>query len=917
MATLAGDLTVRVGADLKGFDRGMGRMERRMHGFGRVASRAALGGVAALGGLGIAALKAAGNFEQSLNIFQAVSGATGREMKSVSALAKQLGADVKLPATSAKDAADAMSELAKGGMSVAEAMSAARGVLQLSAAAEISNAEAATIVSDNLRAFSMSARDAGKVSNLLAAAANATTADMGEMALALKQVASVGALLKMPIEDVSLGLSLLANNGLKGSDAGTSLKQMLLSLKPTTKDAAETIRELNVGAFDSHGKFIGLEAVIGKYREALSHLSQEQQIATLKTIFGSDAVRAAGLIFGSTSAQVEKMKTALGNQTAAADLAAARMKGFNGSMQALKSSLETLAISLGEKLIPAATQLVNWFNAHMPEIQRAIEAAMEGIGKALDAAGRAHERLRVVVEREWPRIQSAAQKVSDFYKQDVEPSFKDTNRKIDQDFLGLRSLVAGRLTGIAVNLKNAGLVWRDISGAAMAALRGDWDRAWMHLGNLVRDGLALAKSVMLSKFEEFYGLGFRLGRGIVGKIGEGLANVAQAVGAKLQAIRGAIADAAAAAYEWATGIGRQIVGGVLAGLGGLAGAVKDKISGAISSALSGIDIPGFSPPAHAAAEAIGRPLAQGVVDGWVAGSAALPTKMKETLRNAIEKARAVVSAARDKFGSVFDKLASKITGAFDAETEAHLTPAEKQIRDIERAQETERLAEAVQDASDAWMQAAMENADPAKVAELWRTYQDAVTEQQLAGLRVQAANERKEYESSRNLLKERLEGRLASIKAHFDKEGATVGSALGVIKALMASFAIDFKSAGDNLGKAFVIGLKAALIAAAKGSGRVKDVIRREAESIEARASGGPVRAGRAYVVGERGPELFAPRMNGTIVPNGANASGTGGQTVIQLMLDRRVLGQAVYDEFLARARVSGALFSATAGVTA
>ena len=190
------------------------------------------------------ALKMAADYETSMNVMQASSGATGAEMKAIGDLAIKLGADMTLPSTSAKDAADAMLELNKAGISVTDTMAAAKGVLQLSAAAQIGNAEAAKITAGALNMFKLSGDKATMVADLLAAGANKSAADINQMAMALQMSGNVAAGVGMSIGEVTTAISLMANQGVLGSDAGTSLKTMLMRLTAPTKDAAAAMREL-------------------------------------------------------------------------------------------------------------------------------------------------------------------------------------------------------------------------------------------------------------------------------------------------------------------------------------------------------------------------------------------------------------------------------------------------------------------------------------------------------------------------------------------------------------------------------------------------------------------------------------------------------------------------------------------------
>ena len=345
----------RSAKSMDGFDKAHAKTQKQMVSTGQVIGKASKVGFLAFGAAAAYGVKQAAEFESALNSFKAVSGATSSQMDKVSKKAKALGADMSLPGTSAKDAAESMTELVKGGLSVSDAMDAAKGSILLANAAQISNSEAAKITADNLNAFGLAGKDASRVADLLAASANATTAEMPEMAESLKQSAAVAKQLGIPIEDTVTAIGELANAGIKGSDAGTSLKTMLLGLTPNSKKAAETMKQLGVDAFNSQGKFVGMKDLIGQYSKALDGLTQEQRQEKLKAIFGQDAIRASNIILGQSVSKFDALKNKVTESGQAAQLGQAKMKGFNGMVEGLKSVLQTAAISFGEGFLPALT----------------------------------------------------------------------------------------------------------------------------------------------------------------------------------------------------------------------------------------------------------------------------------------------------------------------------------------------------------------------------------------------------------------------------------------------------------------------------------------------------------------------------------------------------------------------------------
>lgn len=319
-------------------------------------------------GLGVAIAKTGMEYETALNGFQAVTRATSEEMAQAAEVAKQLGADVSLPATSAKDAAIAMEELAKAGLTATQSMGAAKGVLQLSAAAQIEVARAAVITGDALNAFGLKAVEANRVSDLLAGAASSASGSVTDMAEALQQSAAGFAAAKIPIEDLTTVIAEMAKNGIKGSDAGTSLKTFLSSIQAPSEAGAKTLSQLGISVFDLQGKMKPLPDIIGQFEKSLASLTDEQKVQAIQKIFGSDASRAAQILFSEGTAGFAKMKEAVTQTGAAADLANAKTKGLGGSWERLKSQAETLGITIYDQLKDRAAGAVDYLGEKLGKV---------------------------------------------------------------------------------------------------------------------------------------------------------------------------------------------------------------------------------------------------------------------------------------------------------------------------------------------------------------------------------------------------------------------------------------------------------------------------------------------------------------------------------------------------------------------
>jgi len=394
MAITAAELIVKIGADTSGAEHGLRSVSAKLANVGKGA--AITGGLLTAGitlplvGVAKTALDTAINYQSSLNMMQAVSGATDEQMAQVAATAKALGADMTLPATSAADAADAMAELAKAGLSVNDTLGAAKGVLQLAAAGNLSEASAAEIASNALNAFHLQGSEATRVADLLAAAANASSGEVTDMADSLQMSGAVFASSNVPIEELVASIGQMANAGIKGSDAGTSLKQMLLSLQAPSDKAAGLMTSLGINIYDAQGKMLPFGSIIEQFSTKLGGLSQEQRNAALATIFGSDAVRAANVVLMGGVDAHKQMLDAVTRQGAAADLAGARMKGLGGALEGLKSQVETVLLDVAE---PFLTTLEGWARTladlvpKISELDPNIRNAALAFGAVLVAAG--------------------------------------------------------------------------------------------------------------------------------------------------------------------------------------------------------------------------------------------------------------------------------------------------------------------------------------------------------------------------------------------------------------------------------------------------------------------------------------------------------------------------------------------------
>lgn len=320
------------------------------------------GGAAIAGGLALA-VKSAADFEKQLSNVAAVSGATDSEMEGLRNKALQLGKDTQF---SASESAQAIEELVKAGLSVQDVMNgAADATVNLAAAGEISMPEAATIASNAMNQFGLAAEDMVGVADNIAGAANASAIDVKEFGYSLSQVGAVANLAGANFADTATAIALLGNAGIKGSDAGTSLKSMLNNLQPTTIKQIDLMTELGIvtedGAnrfYDAQGNLKGLADVSQVLQTSLKGMTKQQKQATLETLFGSDAIRAAAVLADNGAKGFDKMAESM-SKVSAEDVAKTKMDNLAGSVEQLKGSLETLMIMVGTPLLHAIRGLVD------------------------------------------------------------------------------------------------------------------------------------------------------------------------------------------------------------------------------------------------------------------------------------------------------------------------------------------------------------------------------------------------------------------------------------------------------------------------------------------------------------------------------------------------------------------------------
>lgn len=326
----------------------------------------------------------AAEFEAKMSNIKAVTGESAETMKKFNDAAIKAGADT---AFSAADAADAIGELAKAGVSTKDILNGGlTASLNLATAGELDLKEAAEITSTALNAFKRDGMTATQAANQLAGAANASATDVHELKYGLSMVAPVASGLGLSFRDTTNALAVFAQNGLKGSDAGTSLKTMLMNLQPQTKAQTNMMKELGIITADGSNQFFTAEGKVKSFAEIsqvlkdkLGGLTDAEKQMALKTMFGTDAVRAATIAMNEGADGANNMQAAI-DKVSAAQVAAEKLNNLKGAVEALSGSWETLQIKVGTAVLPVLTTLVKWIDKLVDKLSNS-----QGLQKFLDA----------------------------------------------------------------------------------------------------------------------------------------------------------------------------------------------------------------------------------------------------------------------------------------------------------------------------------------------------------------------------------------------------------------------------------------------------------------------------------------------------------------------------------------------------
>lgn len=534
--------------------------------------------------LGTQAVKAGASFEAEMSKVSAISGSTGNDLKALTDKAKEMGKKTKFSAT---ESAEAFEYMAMAGWKTDDMLNGIEGIMNLAAASGEDLATTSDIVTDALTAFGLSASDSAEFSDVLAAASSNANTNVSMMGDTFKYVAPVAGALGYSVQDTAIAVGLMANSGIKASQAGTSLRAILSRLAKPTDQVQTAMNELGISLTDSNGNMKSMRQVMEDMRNGFSGLTKDQQANYAATIGGQEAMSGLLAIVNASEEDFNKLTTAIdGSEGTCKNMANTMQKNLSGQFTILKSQIEGINIQIFEKMEPALLQVVQAVNGMISAFNAAKDAG--GVGKGIEAAIKALDgmvsagAISDVFSTIADKLQLVYDKAQLVY--DKLKSLKDSGVPIEKiataaAALGPALVVAGKASTVL------GGGFQSVSGI-IGSLSGVFGGAKSEISGLAGwcgkfSGLLKnAKGSLLAAggaFQTLFGKMKLIGGGIFGKIGTGLS----ALASKFSGITGPIKNVAALLGGKVSAVFGK-VSGVFSKIGGVFGAVGEKLAPLVS-----------------------------------------------------------------------------------------------------------------------------------------------------------------------------------------------------------------------------------------------------------------------------------------------------------------------------------------------
>ena len=365
-------------ADLKTFQSQTATSKDKLAAFSSAATSAGRsltkGLTVPIAGIGVAATVVTAKFDAGMSKVQAISGATSQEMEKLRAKAKEMGAQTKFSAT---ESAEAFSYMAMAGWKTEDMLDGISGIMDLAAASGEDLATTSDIVTDALTAFGLSAKDSSHFADVLAAASSNANTNVSLMGETFKYVAPVAGALGFSVEDVSTAIGLMANAGIKGSQAGTALRNLFTRMAKPTKQSAKAMERLGVSLTDSKGNMKDFDTIMGELREGFSGLTKAEKAQTAAALAGQYGMSGLLAVVNASDKDFNKLKDSIYNADGASkEMAETMMDNLPGALTLMKSALEGLGIRIGEVIVPTLTKIIKGFTAFISWLSQASDSTV-------------------------------------------------------------------------------------------------------------------------------------------------------------------------------------------------------------------------------------------------------------------------------------------------------------------------------------------------------------------------------------------------------------------------------------------------------------------------------------------------------------------------------------------------------------
>lgn len=325
--------------------------------------------------LGAAAVKTTADFDAAMSKVSSVSGATGADLEALRDKAREMGSKTKF---SASEAAEAMNYMAMAGWKTSDMLGGIEGIMNLAAASGEDLATTSDIVTDALTAFGLSADDSAHFADILAAASSNANTNVAMMGETFKYAAPLAGAMGFSAEDTAEAIGLMANAGIKASQAGTSLRTIMTAMSGPIELVGDSFGEVTIETSNADGSMRALGDILQDLRGYWGELSESEQASTAQSIAGKNAMSGFLALMNAAPADIEKLNGAIAECDGTSEKMANTMQdNLSGQVTILKSQLEELAISFGEMLMPAIRQIVTWVQSFVDKLNSMDQSTRE------------------------------------------------------------------------------------------------------------------------------------------------------------------------------------------------------------------------------------------------------------------------------------------------------------------------------------------------------------------------------------------------------------------------------------------------------------------------------------------------------------------------------------------------------------